>query len=54
MLELKEGNSTKQEAEKGGFENLNYIYKFRNQFEELCDEWLEVNESKCNKVLGTS
>lgn len=54
MPEPKEGNPTKQEAENRGFENLNYRYKFRNQFEELCDEWLKAIESKCNEVLGTS
>jgi hypothetical protein len=30
--------------------NLKYSYKFRNQFEEPCDEWLD-GITKCNEIL---
>jgi hypothetical protein len=52
MLETKEDSPTKQDAEKGGLMHLKYTYKYRNQFGEPDDDWLEAIESKCNKILG--
>lgn len=32
--------------------NLKYTYRYRSQFCEPDDEWLEAIESMCNKILG--
>lgn len=32
--------------------NLKYMYRYRSQFCEPDDEWLETIESTCNKILG--
>jgi hypothetical protein len=52
MPEPKADDSTKQEVGSGSLLRLNYTYKFRNQIEELCNEWLYGIEAKCNEVLG--
>lgn len=52
MMELKDDDSTKQEVGSGSLVRLKYTYKFRNQFEESCDEWLYGIEAKYNEVLG--
>jgi hypothetical protein len=31
---------------------LPYRFKFEKQFKEPCQEWLEVIEAMCNKILG--
>jgi hypothetical protein len=31
---------------------LRYNYKFKTEFREPCDEWLDAIEDKCNEILG--
>jgi hypothetical protein len=31
---------------------LPYRFKFEKQFKEPCQEWLEMIETMCNKILG--
>jgi hypothetical protein len=31
---------------------LPYHFKFQKQFKEPCQEWLEMIETMCNKILG--
>ena len=52
MLEPKDDDSTKQEVGSGSLVRMKYTYKFRNQFEEPCDEWIYGTEAKYNEVLG--
>jgi hypothetical protein len=35
-----------------GLIRLCYKYKFKDEFGEPCDEWLDGIEDKCNKILG--
>jgi hypothetical protein len=44
--------SSSQSVEKGGLVYLKYTYRYRNQFGELDDEWLEAIESTCDEMLG--
>lgn len=32
--------------------HLEYKNRYRKQFREPCDDWLEAIESKCNEILG--
>ena len=52
MLEPKKGSPTKQEAAKGGLMKLKYTYKFKSEYGESCDEWLDAIDEKYNEVLG--
>jgi hypothetical protein len=35
-----------------GLVRLHYKYKFKEEFGEPCDEWLDFIEGKCNEILG--
>jgi hypothetical protein len=48
--EVDDGSS--QSARKGGLVYLKYTYRYRNQFGEPDDEWLEVIEETCDEMLG--
>jgi hypothetical protein len=37
---------------KGELVRLHYRFKFEKQFKEPCQEWLEMIETLCNKILG--
>jgi hypothetical protein len=49
MLEMKDEDALEAEP---GLVRLRYKYKFEAQFEEPCDECLDVIKDKCNKILG--
>jgi hypothetical protein len=42
-----------QSAGKGGLVYLKYTYRYRDQFGEPYDEWLEAIEATCDEILGT-
>jgi hypothetical protein len=39
-------------TKKGELVRLPYRFKFEKQFKEPCQEWLEMIETMCNKILG--
>jgi hypothetical protein len=41
-----------QSVEKGGLVYLKYTYRYRNQFGEPDDEWLEAIEATCDEMFG--
>jgi hypothetical protein len=51
---LSEWNMPKLKGEKKKNElvRLPYHFKFKKQFKEPCQEWLEMIEAMCNKILG--
>jgi hypothetical protein len=51
---LSEWNMPKLKGEKKKNElvRLPYHFKFKKQFKEPCQEWLEMIEAKCNEILG--
>jgi hypothetical protein len=51
MLETKEDSPSRQDATKGGLVHLKYTYRYRKQFGEPDDDWIEAIESKCNEIL---
>jgi hypothetical protein len=42
----------KGEKKKNELVRLPYHFKFKKQFKEPCQEWLEMIEAMCNKILG--
>jgi hypothetical protein len=44
--------SSSQSAGKGGLVYLKYTYRYRNQFGEPDDEWLEAIGSTCDEMVG--
>jgi hypothetical protein len=44
--------SLSRSAGKGGLVYLKYTYRYRNQFGEPDDEWLEAIEATCDEMLG--
>jgi hypothetical protein len=51
---LSERNMSKLKGEKkkNKLIRLPYHFKFKKQFKEPCQEWLEMIEVMCNKILG--
>ena len=51
---LKEWNMSKLKVEKkkNKLVRLPYHLKFKKQFKEPCQEWLEMIETMCNEILG--
>lgn len=49
---MKEGGASDQGAEKGGLVHLKYTYRYRSQFWEPDDEWMDVIKATCNEILG--
>jgi hypothetical protein len=51
---LSEWNMPKLNGEKKKDElvRLPYHFKFKKQFKEPCQEWLEMIEAMCNEILG--
>jgi hypothetical protein len=45
-------DGSNQGAGRGGLANLKYTYRYRNQFGEPDDEWLEAIEETCDELLG--
>jgi hypothetical protein len=54
FLTLSEWNMPKLKGEKKKNElvRLPYHFKFKKQFKEPCQEWLEMIEAMCNEILG--
>jgi hypothetical protein len=42
----------KETKKKHELVRLAYRFKFEKQFKEPCQEWLEMNETMCNEILG--
>jgi hypothetical protein len=42
----------KEEGKKYELVRLPYRFKFQKRFKEPCNEWLELIETVCNKILG--
>jgi hypothetical protein len=53
MTEPKDNSDTKYEVKGGCLVRLSYKCKFKEEFGESCDKWLDVIESKCNEILVT-
>jgi hypothetical protein len=45
-------DNSSQSVGKGGLVYLKYTYRYRNQFGEPNDEWLEAIEAICDEMLG--
>jgi hypothetical protein len=54
FLTLSEWNmlNLKGEKKKDELVRLPYHFKFKKQFKEPCQEWLEMIEAMCNEILG--
>jgi hypothetical protein len=44
--------SSRESVSKGGSTYLKYSYRYRNQFSELDDDWLEAIEATSDEMLG--
>jgi hypothetical protein len=50
--QTKKDSPSRQVSTKGGMVYLKYTYRYRKQFGEPDDDWLEAIKSKCNEILG--